>query len=69
MNTFGVALETEGKFDEAVEQFRHVLRLRPDDNSARYNLANTLLAQGVLEEAAANFRQVLSAAPEDAAWS
>jgi len=67
LNSFGVALESDGKLDEAVDQFRHVLRLRPDDQSARYNLANTLAAQGRLEDAAAAFRELLAAHPEDLA--
>jgi Flp pilus assembly protein TadD/mono/diheme cytochrome c family protein len=65
LNAFGVALESDGKFDEAVEQFLHALRLRPDNSRVRYNLANTLAAQGRLEDAAAGFREVLAAHPED----
>jgi Flp pilus assembly protein TadD len=67
LNTFGAALESDGKLDEAIEQFRHALRLRPDDASARYNLANTLAAQGRLEDAAAGFRELLAGHPEDGA--
>ena len=67
LNALGVALESEGKLDEAAEQFRHVLRIRPEDASAVYNLASTLAAQGRLEEAAAGFRHAVAAAPEDTA--
>jgi len=67
LNTFGVALESDGKLDGAIEQFRHVLRLQPDDASARYNLANTLAAQGRFEDAAAGFRELLAGHPEDGA--
>lgn len=67
LNTYGVALESDGKLNEALEQFRHVLRVRPDDTSARYNLANTLAAQGRLEDAAAGFRELLAGHPEDRA--
>jgi tetratricopeptide (TPR) repeat protein len=67
LNTYGVALESVGKLDEAANQFQHVLRIRPGDNAARYNLAGTLATQGRLEEAAANYRQVASAAPGDRA--
>ncbi|HXB74338.1 MAG TPA: tetratricopeptide repeat protein [Candidatus Acidoferrales bacterium] len=63
----GVALESGARFDEAAEQFRHALRVQPDYSDARYNLANTLVAQGKLEEAAPHFRQVLAAVPDDAA--
>ena len=67
LNTFGVALESDGKLDEAVEQFRHALRVRPDDSRARYNLANTLAAQGRLKDAAARFRELLAGDPQDTA--
>ncbi len=65
LNAFGVALESDGKFDEAIEQFRHALRVGPEDSRARYNLANTFAAQGRLEDAAAGFRELLAAHPED----
>jgi len=65
LNTLGVALESDGKLDQAIEQFRHVLRVRPDDTSARYNLANTLAAQGRLEDAAAVFRDLVAQDPQD----
>lgn len=67
LNVFGVALESDGKLDEAIQQFQHALRLRPDDTRARYNLANTLAAQGRLAEAAASFREVLAVNLEDRA--
>jgi Flp pilus assembly protein TadD len=67
LNAFGVALESDGRFDEAAEQFRHALRVRPDDSRARYNLANTLAAQGHLDAAAAGFRELLAGDPEDTA--
>ena len=67
LNTFGVALESDGKLDEAAEQFRHVLRVQPGDATARYNLADTLAAQGRFEEAIAGFRDVLAGHPEDRA--
>jgi tetratricopeptide (TPR) repeat protein/mono/diheme cytochrome c family protein len=67
LNTFGAALELDGKLDEAMEQFRHALRVRPEDASARYNLANALAAEGRMEEAVAGFRELLAAHPEDRA--
>lgn len=65
LNTYGVALEAAGKHEEAATQFRHVLRIRPGDMSARYNLAGTLAVQGQWDEAAANYREVLAATPTD----
>jgi Flp pilus assembly protein TadD len=67
LNTFGAALEADGKLDEAILAFRRALRVRPGDLSARFNLADTLAASGRLEEAADVFREVLAAHPEDRA--
>jgi tetratricopeptide (TPR) repeat protein len=67
LNTYGVALESAGKLDDAAAQFRHVLRIRPGDTAALYNLAGTLAAQGHLEEAVSNYRQVVAVAPGDEA--
>lgn len=65
LNTYGAALEMSGSPDEAAAQFRHVLRIRPGDIDAHYNLAGILADQGRLEEAAAELRQVLAGAPRD----
>ena len=61
----GGGAESDNKLADAVEQFRHPLRVPPDYTDARYNLANSLALQGNMAEAAANFRQVLSAVPND----
>jgi Flp pilus assembly protein TadD len=67
LNTYGVALDSAGRLEEAADQFHHVLRVRPGDTSARYNLAGTLATQGRLEEAASNYRKVMVASPDDRA--
>jgi Tfp pilus assembly protein PilF len=67
LNNYGAALQSEGRVEEALEQFQRALRIQPEYPNARYNLANALLAQGKLEEAAANLRLVLAAVPEDRA--
>ena len=65
LNTYGVALEWAGRSDEAEDRFRHVLRLRPEDASARYNLAGTLVDRGLLDDAAVELRKALTIAPDD----
>jgi Flp pilus assembly protein TadD len=65
LNAYGAALQSDGKVEEAINQFRHVLRVRSDDASAQYNLANALAASGRLEEAVRGFRDVLAGRPED----
>ncbi len=67
LNALGAAYETENKFADAEEEFRHALRVQPGYTNARYNLANALAAQGKLEEAEGEFRRVVAAAPGDAA--
>jgi Flp pilus assembly protein TadD len=44
-------LESQGRYAEAADEFREVLRIDPDAPDARYNLANCLAAQGEFEEA------------------
>jgi len=50
-NNLGVALEAEGRFDAAIEQYREALRIKPDYDHARANLARAL--RGRYEHAAA----------------
>jgi len=67
LNTMGVALQWDGKHAEAGEQFQHVLRLRPNDSAARYNLAGTLVDRNLLEDAARELRRVVSDQAQDRA--
>ena len=62
----GSAMLALGRISEAIEQFRLALKLRPDYQNARYNLARALIKSGRLEEAADLFRQVVAAYPDDA---
>lgn len=61
----GNILYLEGKTNEAIEQFRQVLRLKPDHDGARNNLGLILLEQNRLPEAEANFRQALQVRPDN----
>ena len=42
----GLALEAQGKLDEAVAEYREAIRLKPDDASAHFNLGNALKLPG-----------------------
>ncbi len=42
--------------DRATTEYREVIRLKPDDALAHFNLGIALAAQGNLEEAIAEFR-------------
>jgi spermidine synthase len=49
-NRMGVQLASEGRSDEAVEQFREALRLRPELKQAQENLAAALAGRGAPEK-------------------
>ena len=62
----GTELQAEGRLDEAVEQYRQVLALTPDDALAHSNLGTALAAQGRLDEAVGHYERALALAPGDA---
>lgn len=62
----GTELQAAGRFDEAVEQYRQVLALTPDDALAHSNLGTALAAQGRFEEAVGHYRRALALTPGDA---
>ncbi len=62
----GTELQAEGRLDEAIEQYRQVLALTPDDALAHSNLGTALAAQGRPDEAIGHYRQALAGAPGDA---
>lgn len=65
-----MAVSSQGKPALAVEQWREILKTRPDDTEARQALADALLAQEDFEGARANYAELLKARPDNAgAWS
>ena len=62
----GTELQAEGRLDEAIEQYRQVLAMTPDDALAHSNLGTALAAQGRLDEAIGHYEQALALAPGDA---
>ncbi|OGR90950.1 MAG: hypothetical protein A2V88_15610 [Elusimicrobia bacterium RBG_16_66_12] len=62
-NNLGLVLAAKGRTEEALEQYRLALRLRPRYAAARNNLGAVLLKSGRLDEAEAQFRQALSCDP------
>lgn len=63
----GTRLVSQGRFEEAVAQFRESLRLAPDETAVRSELASVLGHLGRLEEATEEFRRVIEAQPRHAA--
>jgi tetratricopeptide (TPR) repeat protein len=63
-NNLGIALSELGRYDEAMRQFDEGLALKPDDPSAQYHCANTLVALGRAPEAIAHYREAIRLRPE-----
>ncbi len=55
----GVELYDQGKYADAVEEYKLALRENPDDTFAKYNLAVVYQDQGKLDKAGALYREVL----------
>jgi tetratricopeptide (TPR) repeat protein len=62
----GFALQRAGQVNEAMDQYREVLRLNPDDASANLNLGVGLAMTGRLPEATNCFARALRSRPD---WS
>jgi Ca-activated chloride channel homolog len=48
----------QGNYGAAEAQYRKALKLEPNNNTAKYNLANTMYKEGKLDEATRNFSAV-----------
>lgn len=64
-NDLGVAFVFKGEVDQAIDEFKHALRLQPNYFAAHINLANTLLDIRQYEEAIVEFREALRLKPDD----
>jgi Flp pilus assembly protein TadD len=62
----GLALQTEGKLDEAVASYQRALALNPENADAHSNLGSALAAQGRVVEAMTHYLQVLTLDPAHA---
>jgi tetratricopeptide (TPR) repeat protein len=62
-NNLGMALAEQNRLDEAIVEFREVLRIDPLDADGHHNLGNALARQGRLEEAVDQFREALRIHP------
>lgn len=67
LNNYGAALQSEGRAEEAIEQFRRAVEADPVYTNARFNLGSAVLARGQFQEAASIFRVALLAHPNDGA--
>lgn len=62
----GNLLQSDGKLDEAIIQYRKALELYPDLAEAHSNLGIALATQGRAEEAVAHFHQAVELVPDSA---
>jgi protein O-mannosyl-transferase len=56
--------EDSGRFEEAIEQYRATLKVRPDDAASHYNLARLLENAGHKQQAVEHYRQAIAAQPD-----
>jgi protein O-GlcNAc transferase len=62
----GIALETNGEWEEAIAHYRQAVDLDPNMKFAHFRLANALMKQEKFSEAAAAYSQELRLSPESA---
>ena len=66
----GRDLATQGKYPEAIVEFKKALEKIPDEPTVLANMADSQMKSGQLDEALANFEKALVSSPEDAAlWT
>jgi tetratricopeptide (TPR) repeat protein len=59
----GIALESRGRIEEAIEHYRQELQINPDAADAHNRLGVALESRGLLDEAIDHYRQALKARP------
>jgi tetratricopeptide (TPR) repeat protein len=64
-NDLGVAFVFKGDLGQAIDEFKHALRLQANYFAAHLNLANTLLDIGKHDDAIAEFKAALVLQPDD----
>jgi tetratricopeptide (TPR) repeat protein len=63
-HNLGAALQSDGRFDEAMVHYKRALAIKPDYAPAYNNLASTLRARGQLAEAVATYQEALRLRPD-----
>ena len=64
-NDLGVAFVFKGDLEQAIDEFKHALRLQPNYFAAHLNLANTLLDVGQHDASMVEFKEALRLKPDD----
>jgi Flp pilus assembly protein TadD len=63
-DNLGVAHAAEGRFDEAIEDFRKTIQIKPNHFEALEDLGNALANKGRLDEAIDNYRKAIQINPD-----
>ncbi len=64
-NNLGIALAGQGRFDQAIDHYNEVLRIKPDHDKAHYNLGNAYVGQGNFDEAIKHYSEALRIRPDN----
>jgi len=59
----GFALQSQGRFDEAISYYYQVIQIEPKNESAYNNLGNTLASMGRFDEAVSHYNNALRIKP------
>jgi tetratricopeptide (TPR) repeat protein len=62
-NMLGLELQSQGKLDQAINQYRHALQVKPNYIEAHNNLGIALQLQGKPDEAISHYRRALQIDP------
>ena len=65
-HNLGIALNNQGKTDEAIAHYREAIELRPSYAEAHYNLGRLLARKGQLDDAVTHYEKALEINPADA---
>ncbi len=63
-NMLGLELQSQGKLDQAISQYRHALQVKPNYVEAHNNLGTALQLQGKPDEAISHYRRALQIDPD-----
>ena len=63
-DSLGYALLEKGEVDNAINEYKRALEIKPDYADSHNNLANALLQKGLVDEAMVHYRRALEIEPE-----